>query len=312
MNKTSIEWTHRPETGGSSGGFTWNPIRARRTIGNGKVLTGTFCTHASPGCTNCYAAAINKRFGTGMDYVAQNLKHHEFYVDQKILSEPAKRKKPATIFVGDMFDLFHEAISDEFILDVWDVMNQCRQHTFQVLTKRVERMADFVSRLHLVFGGERDYFTLVGPDSVNCGYMLSNVWAGASVEDQQRANERIPYLLATPAKVRFLSVEPQLEEVNLRDAFIVGPEGGIDFAYTKRQMIHQVICGGESGPGARPYRTEWALSIVNQCKDAGVACFVKQLGSHVMQDGVRRRKADRKGGDMSEWPHELRVREFPA
>src|ERR1035441_10848819 len=125
MNKTKIEWTHRPSTGGAAGGFTWNPIRARLTTPLPKTAmadgprTGTFCTHISPGCSNCYAAAINKRFGTGMDYIAQNLKHHEFYIDERILAEPLKRKKPATIFVGDMFDLFHEAIPNALIEDVF-------------------------------------------------------------------------------------------------------------------------------------------------------------------------------------------------
>lgn len=296
MNKTSIEWTHRPQTGGVAGGFTWNPIRARLkvtgTLQNGKqVHSGTFCTRISPGCTNCYASVINKRFGTGAEYTVPNLEQHEFYIDEKILAEPLSRKKPATIFVGDMFDLFHEAIPQEMIDAVFHAMGSCRQHVFQVLTKRADRM-----RRELA--GNPFWFT-----------PLANVWLGVSVEDQQRADERIPLLLQTPAALRFLSVEPQLEVVDLRGK---DPQGSCIDDYEGDPKVDWVICGGESGPGARPFRTEWAQSIIEQCKSAGVACFVKQLGSNVVQDGESRRKKDRKGGDMHEWPHELRVREFPA
>jgi protein gp37 len=316
MNKTSIEWTHRPETGGAAGGFTWNPIRARRLdlvdeghrarVDHGR--TGTFCTRISPGCKNCYASKINMRFGTGAEYTVPNLADHEFYIDEKILAQPMKRKKPATIFVGDMFDLFHEAIPAHLILRVYEVMEVAEQHTFQVLTKRA-------NRIEPVLYGEEGHWYLGGGD------YLGNVWLGVSVEDQQRADERIPLLLQTPAAVRFLSVEPMLEVISFRwakwDNWTPHPRrpermgpGAID-EYDGLRMLDWMIVGGESGPGARPFRTEWAQSIVNQCKAAGVACFVKQLGSNVIQDGEHRKKRDRKGGDMDEWPHELRVREFP-
>src|ERR1700676_606427 len=115
VNKTSIEWTHRPETGAAAGGFTWNPIRARLKDASPKARSGTFCTRISPGCTHCYASTINKRFGTGAEYTVPNLAEHEFFIDDRILQEPVRRKKPATIFVGDMFDLFHEAIDVVFL-----------------------------------------------------------------------------------------------------------------------------------------------------------------------------------------------------
>ena len=121
MNKTSIEWTHRPETGGEAGGFTWNPIRAKAAVPNGH-RAGTFCTRISPGCLHCYASTINKRFGNGLEFTVPNLEKVEFFIDEKILAEPLRRKKPATIFVGDMFDLFHEAIPKELIDRVFAVM----------------------------------------------------------------------------------------------------------------------------------------------------------------------------------------------
>ena len=205
MNRTSIEWTHRPQTGGVTGGFTWNPIRARHKFkggsdGNGK--TGTFCTRISPGCKNCYASVINKRFGTGAEYTVPNLADHEFYIDERILAEPLKRKKPATIFVADMFDLFHEAIPEEMIGHVWALMAQAQQHTFQVLTKRADQLLDLIGYAEARWGPFKEW-------------PLRNVWVGVSVEDQQRADERIPLLLQTPAAMRFLSVEPMLEAVDL-------------------------------------------------------------------------------------------------
>lgn len=185
MQRTKIEWTD----------YSWNPLRARLKDG-GK--SGTFCTRISPGCANCYASTINKRFGNGLEYTVPNLEKVEFFLDDKILAEPVKRKKPARIFVGDMFDLFHETIPLEMIGRVFAAMHDAPQHTFQLLTKRADRMLEFM----------QDWDRSVGVEP--------NIWAGVSVESQKYADERIPHLLQTPAAVRFLSVEPQLEAVNLR------------------------------------------------------------------------------------------------
>jgi protein gp37 len=141
VNKTSIEWTHRPETGGANGGFTWNPIRARLIGSSPKTRSGTFCTRISPGCTHCYASTINKRFGNGLEFTVPNLEKIEFFVDERMLEEPLRRKKPATIFVGDMFDLFHQAIPQEMVAEVLRVAWKLPRHTFQFLTKRAERLA---------------------------------------------------------------------------------------------------------------------------------------------------------------------------
>jgi len=297
MNKTSIEWTD----------FTWNPIRARNTRAN---RTGTFCTRISPGCKNCYASVINRRFGTGLEYDAQELKHHEFFLSETILAEPLKRKKPARIFVGDMFDLFHDAIPGTMIAEVLRVAYKLPRHTFQFLTKRADRMQRITSLIRDEWGDWQS------------GALPAHMHFGVSVEDQQRANERIPFLQATPVAVQFLSVEPQLEEVT--------PD---------LRAISWVICGGESGPGARPFNLAWAESLLAQCRAAGVPFFMKQAGAVPMIDDqlwrqccaagrvpllaannahkvpantVALRFQDRKGGDPAEWPEHLRVREFPA
>jgi protein gp37 len=110
MNRTSIEWCNRPETRGPVGAMTWNPIRARLKGASHKARSGTFCTRLSPGCTHCYASTINKRFGNGLEFTVPNLEQIEFFVDERFLEQPLQQKKPCTIFVGDMFDLFHEAI----------------------------------------------------------------------------------------------------------------------------------------------------------------------------------------------------------
>ena len=374
MNKTSIEWTHRPETRGADGGRTWNPIRARLKHGpqrnaNGggvkrnqlKPPSGTFCTRISPGCTNCYASAINKRFGNGLDYTVPNLENVEFYLDQKILEEPLRTIHPCTIFGGDMYDMFHESIPDVFIDRAVTVVALAQWNTFQFLTKRAERMMNYFQ--HLTWDRIRDCanqnwdggdhgvgaYNLVSVAALGkkkrlqlyddwTGFSrlakppLPNLWLGVSVESQKYADERIPLLLQTPAAVRFLSVEPQLEAVDLRldhfesegmqpyfwhsptcESFCDYVCGGVEV----EGKIHWVICGGESGPKARPFDLAWPESLREQCKAAEVAFFMKQVGSNPQWPndvwrGLRPPKMrDRKGGDPSEWPESLRVREFP-
>lgn len=304
MNKTKIEWTHRPDTIG----MTWNPIHFKRDDG-GSTKTGNMCTRISPGCKHCYASTLNQRWGNRLEFVAENLSKGHFYLDEKELQAPLRQKKPCTIFVGDMFDLFHEAIPEEFVGHVWGVMAQCQQHTLQVLTKRASEMLDLIGHAEARWGPfEDDCAPLHYPPT----WPLKNVWCGVSVESQKYADERIPLLLQTPAAVRFLSVEPQLEAVDL-------------FEWLKLGGISWVICGGESGPGARPFNLTWAESLREQCKAAGVSFFCKQLGSRPQVHSCRNescthpdcgmddiRLKDRKGGDPSEWPESLRVREWPA
>jgi protein gp37 len=305
VNKTKIEWCD----------LTWNPVRAalkgfqspedaKRTI-----RKGTFCTRISPGCTNCYASTINKRFGNGLEYTVPNLEHIEFFLDDKILAEPVQRKKPARIFVGDMFDLFHEQIPVGFIAEVLRVALKTPRHTFQFLTKRAERMRVLVNNAQEHWGvtfGDHMHF-------------------GVSVEDQKRALERIPRLQETRAAVRFLSVEPQLEHIDLgHDTPEVGWISYLDGCDPVIPGIDWVICGGESGPGARPFNLAWAESLLAQCRDASVPYFFKQMGSrpYASKDSPSfsfntlvfpsMRKDRIKGGDPEDWPEHLRVREFPA
>ncbi len=302
MNRTSIEWCD----------FTWNPIRAKRIHAEADrdLRPGTFCTRISPGCANCYASVINRRFGNGLEYTVPNLEKMEFYIDEKILEEPLRRKKPARIFVGDMFDLFHEAIPIVFVGRVFGMMAKCPHHTFQVLTKRAKYMQSILSRV-------------VKHNDEYIHWPMPHVWTGVSVEDQKRADERIPLLCQTPAALRFLSVEPMLEEVNVTPWVHRLNDGACP------RCINWVICGGESGPGARPFNLAWAESLLAQCRAAGVPCFMKQIGSRpqvyscrgvmgrIAPSAMSRcwrediRQRDRKGGDPSEWPKLLRVREFP-
>jgi protein gp37 len=295
---TTIEWTDE----------TWNPI--------------TGCTKVSQGCKNCYAEGIANRFFAKQYPPNQDGTQRKFTdvrCHPERLDQPLRWKEPRRVFVNSMSDLFHEDVPEEFIRAVFTVMRNAQRHTFQILTKRAARM------LEIVGTWQRNGLLL----REGHGCILPNVWLGVSVEDQEHADERIPLLLQTPAAVRFLSIEPQLGPVdmtdlpvprdyeNLSDA-IIQPyrfnaltSADDEHVYNVHQKIDWVIVGGESGPGARPFQVEWAKSIVDQCRAAGVACFVKQLGSHVIQDGEHRKKRDRKGGDMHEWPHELRVREFP-
>ena len=219
------------------------------------------------------------------------------------LDAPLRMRAPKRIFVNSMSDLFHERLSALSIARVFDVMQRAHWHTFQVLTKRAERMKEFCS-----WAAENG----MGP--------LPNVWLGVSVEDQQRADERIPHLLATPAATRFLSVEPMLGPVQLGvgDCFFDYGVGGHG-----RSGIDLVICGGESGKQARPCDVAWVRSLRDQCRAAGVATFVKQLGARSTNSSedvgpwpvapaTDIRWKDSHGGDPAEWPEDLRVRELPA
>lgn len=329
MNKTSIEWTRRPGTVG----MTWNPIHFKRDDG-GSSKTGNMCTRISPGCTHCYASTLNERWGNRLDYTVENLGKGYFYLDEKELQAPLRAKKPCTIFVGDMFDLFHEAIPEEFVGHVFAQMALAKQHTFQLLTKRADEMLDLLKHADSRYGPLDEW-------------PLPNVWCGVSVESQKYADERIPLLLQTPAAVRFLSVEPQLEAVTMDGVgksngwWITCPKCGGDCSAPSEHgggkpcpkcfgldgLHHQgqiagidwVICGGESGFRARPFNLAWAESLREQCKAAGVAFFMKQVGSNpaplrIDNGSVKERLwlKSSKGGDPSEWPESLRVREFPG
>jgi protein gp37 len=286
---TGIQWTNE----------TWNPT--------------TGCDRVSPGCDNCYALGMAKRL-KGMGSAKYQTDGDPrtsgpgFGIAEHVdaLDLPLRWRKPRKVFVNSMSDLFHDGVSDGFIGSVFDVMAKTPQHTYQILTKRHGRMRSLLNRW-AAEGARHDWagpgtavfrrgdMAWVGP----VAWPLPNVWLGVSVEDQQRANLRIPALLDTPAAVRFLSCEPLLGPVQLCGGCAPDAKCAMDGIGD----IDWVIVGGESGPGARPMELAWVESLVAECQEGRKAVFVKQLGS-VHGPG--------KGGDMELWPTGLQVREFPA
>lgn len=334
---TKIQWSDA----------SWTPIRARRKDGQpNKGGGGWACQRVSAGCQNCYAATINKRLGTGFDYDAKGIAASDIYLDEKALTQPLHWRRPRKVFVCSMTDLFGDWVSDEMIDRVFAVMALTPQHTYQVLTKRAERMREYVQRhsAYPLAGTLNDLFSfghILGLDGVPrnavdawTGWPLPNVWLGVSAENQRWADKRIPVLLDTPAAVRFVSAEPLLGQIHLMHYWLPNPHLG-------GPVLSWVIVGGESGPGARPCDLEWIRGIVRQCQAAGVAVFVKQLGAKPREHFLDRGEwpvdlewrgsrnvppvssperepdwwapvlSDRKGGDPAEWPEDLRVREMP-
>ena len=238
MNKTGIEWTD----------FSSNPLYV---VDRETGKRGWFCEKVSPGCANCYASALNVRRGTGHAYVPANRDKVEWRLNERELEAILRRRKPARIFMCDMTDLFHEDVPFRWIGQIWRVMLATSQHTFQVLTKRPDRMRDFIRWME---ASHHDHLE----GAIGAGtWPLPNVWLGVSVENQRMADERIPVLLDTPAAVRFLSCEPLLGPLDLISAC----EGtrnfleGIDFELLEPwpdnpPRISWVIVGGESGPGS--------------------------------------------------------------
>ena len=300
---TGIEWTDA----------TWTPIRARRIQiqddGGGKERVGWHCEHVSEGCRNCYAERLNDRLGTGLDFkpgtlfrqerVGYNNGEAKVFLDEKMLLAPLRWKKPRMIFVCSMTDLFGSWVPDEMIDRIFAVMALCPQHTFQVLTKRSERMRDYLTHAGPTLQ-QLAQVPQVGRDvmTANTDWPLPNVWLGVSAEDQATADERIPLLLQTPAAVRFVSAEPLLRPIDLRRLIVDHPaysgvkatldaligqifdRGDTPIADPAKQTarLNWIIVGGESGPWARPMHPQWVRSIRDQCAAAGVPFFFKQWG----------------------------------
>lgn len=313
---TEISWTDE----------TWNPT--------------TGCDRVSPGCDHCYAMTLAKRLkGMGSAKYQRDGDPRTsgpgfgLTVHPDALDIPIHWRKPRRVFVNSMSDLFHPDVPASFIRRVWSTMSVTPRHTYQILTKRPQRMAKFMDAAVQEWG--EGLLTV-----------LPNVWLGTSVENQRYADLRIPHLLATPAAVRFLSIEPLLGPVDLsvylgahherssrslpqvrrgseasacrersgaasrsrraEDGIRAGGEsndplrGGIPPEVAP--SIDWVIVGGESGPGARPMEREWAENIVEQCQAAGVAVFVKQLGTLL---GGKHHQ------DIDTFPAGLQRREFP-
>lgn len=278
-----IEWTDA----------TWNPI--------------TGCSVVSPGCTNCYAMKLagtrlkhhESRAGLTRDSKAGPVWTGEVRLNKQWLHQPIDWKKPRRIFVCAHGDLFAENVPDEWILDVFTVMAIASQHTFQVLTKRPDRMREFLSRPDLLEDIYANWYAFSGGAREVYSWPLPNVWIGVSAEDQQRADERIPELLDTPAAVRFVSAEPMLGPIDFTPkadqtyqilSEWYGPNGFDPTGCQPRlermrgwfPKLDWIIVGGESGQGARPIlHPDWVRSIRDQCATAGVPFFFKQWGAHL-------------------------------
>lgn len=231
--KSKIEWTES----------TWNPV--------------TGCTKISEGCLNCYAERMAKR----LQSMGQEKYRNGFKVTthRENLDEPLSWKKPQVIFVCSMSDLFHKNVPDEYIKEIFKVMNEAHWHTFQVLTKRSKRLAQLAPELN----------------------WTNNIWMGVTVESQKQKH-RITDLLKTPAKVKYLSIEPMITPIKPI------PLKGIDW----------VIAGGESGPGSRPIEENWVTYIRDKCIESKVPFFFKQWG------GTNKKEAGREleGKTWSQYP----------
>lgn len=254
----------------------------------------TGCSRVSPGCENCYAEALSLRFKrTPFPWTANHAKDNvQLHPDR--LTLPLKWKKPRRIFVNSMSDLFHELVPDEFIDQMFAVMALTPHHTYQILTKRPERMRAYLTQITTGHAYVRERVqdlwcnTYHKPGLIT--WPLPNVWLGTSVEDQRRADERLSYLLRTPAAMRFLSCEPLLGPIDLwpmlashgrcqsHGNYSPEPDSPCDpcGCWPSRSVIDWVIVGGESGPHFRPMNLEWARALRDECAEGGVAYFYKQ------------------------------------
>jgi len=227
-SKSAIEWTEQ----------TWNPT--------------TGCTKISPGCLHCYAETMSKRL--------QAMGAHGYENGFKLsllpnrLDQPITRKKPTMYFVNSMSDVFHEDIPDAYIDEIFNVISKTQQHTYQILTKRANRMYDYLINKNIP----------------------NNTWLGVTVENIEHGLPRIELLRRLNSKIRFLSCEPLLQDL-----------GAIDLS-----DIHWVIAGGESGAKARPMNKQWAISLRDECEKQNVAFFFKQWGMWGADGKKRAKKAN--------------------
>lgn len=247
MGRTSIEWTDH----------SINPIRAK--IGEN---IGHYCEKISPGCKNCYSSRMQRRFKMP-SFPEQRRTIPHVFLDESKLEEVLRRRKPTRYFWCDMTDLFGEWVLDEWIDQCFATMAVTPEHTHMILTKRPERALEWYARdwstcvrcLEVIKDGDTFWTTR----TIGYRWPLRNVWLGTSVENRA-ALGRIDILRETPAALRFLSLEPLLEDLGTLDL----------------RGIHWVIVGGESGPGARPMEEDWVRSIHDQCVQAGIPFFYKQ------------------------------------
>lgn len=341
MGKTSIEWTEHSA----------NPIRFRLKD-TGKTVH--FCVKHSSGCGHCYAETMSRRW-RAPEFIAHNLSKVECFLDEGVLQSILRRRKPTTYFLCDMTDWMGNWVPDEFIDRMLAALAMSPQHTFQLLTKRAERLeryfADPDVEMRILdclipLVGKQGEFKGQGRTNWMDGHErllpLPNVWLGVSCENQATADDRIPHLIKTPAAVRFVSAEPLLGPIDLARSLALANYGRITAIGQVYIWLDWVIIGGESGRQARRCDMAWIRALLDQCQSAGTAAFLKQLGSkctltgkYDKRDGVFRVvpfysdgapglppsgdvagfrvvTEHSKGGDWSEWPEDLRIRQMPA
>jgi protein gp37 len=280
MGKDSkIEWTES----------TWNPIAG--------------CSIVSTGCKNCYAMRMAARLdamgqkkyaGTTRVVSGRAIWTGVINVDDGVMELPLRTRRPTTFFVNSMSDIFHKNLSFEVISEMFDVMcdERSQKHIFQILTKRPERIPLWINWM-------ADSWSPESPASVALevlGHFGENIWIGTSTENQETANKRIPELLKAPAYIRFISAEPMLGAIDMYK-WLPDRYSGLamfDAPYGITSPLDWVIVGGESGPNRRPMNLKWARDLRDQCKDAGVAFFFKQVDK------------------VLPIPEDLMIREFPA
>jgi protein gp37 len=316
MSKTVISWTDE----------TANP------------LTG--CTEEGPECVNCYA-----RVASASPRLQQFEKYHGVVDDRgrwtgqinfspEVLEKLLHLKKPRRVFMPSMSDPFHPGVKDEWLDQIFAAIALTPHITYQMLTKRPERMLEYLGRHEFIhemklavfnmnFCGMKNYPEL----DVSKGF-LKNLWPGVTTGTQKAADERIPLLLKTLAAVRFLSVEPMLENIDLTRCRVCNGSGAswnsiaqdylgcpnclADGFTDELCKIDWVIIGGESGSNARPFNLEWARSLIDQCREAGVKVFMKQAGSNAFYEGESFKTKSRAGSDIAEWPEWAQIQEFPC
>lgn len=315
MAETSIEWCD----------FTFNPWEG--------------CSKVSPGCKHCYAEARDRRFHRGEHWGPAGVRRRtsgdnwrkplawdRAAVQANVAADLAGKPRPPRprVFCASLADVFEDR--PELVpwrAELLDLIARTPFLDWLLLTKRPQNITPLLRSTLAFFEASRRSFCdaaitlrlwLDGVGNDGTPWPPPNVWLGTTVEDQQRANERIPALLEVPAVVRFLSCEPLLERVDLSPWIDEDTNG---FRWRAGNAVQWVIIGGESGPGARPLHLEWARDLVRQCRAADVAPFVKQLGACAVASENDDRRAilamrAPAGGDMAEWPADLRVREFPS
>ena len=281
---SKIEWTDQSA----------NPIK--------EVGGGNYCIPISPGCKNCFASCLNSkgtRFGgNGKPFGVRPEGHPEMTLNTEMLAKWSRMRKPKKHFVGSMTDIFGEWVRAQYICEMLDNMRAAHLQTFQLLTKRPERLP-----------GLLEYW--LGYNGLD--QLPANIWIGTSAENQEWLDKRLIWLIRAKAQVSFLSLEPLLGPIYMFD--VDGPASmGMSDDNPQRilwpcDMIDWVIIGGESGPGGRSMDLQWVADILDQCREAGIPAFVKQLGSHwARRVGAKHKK----GGDPNEWPEWARVRMFPG